>query len=464
MKRQEILVSNMQRFPELWGGVECTVNRVGDTFFDQLARSGHRKRMAEDLELFAQLGFKALRTGLHWERFAATQSWECWDEMLRRMQDLRIQPIAGLLHHGSGPEGTNLLDPGFPDELAAFALKVAQRFPHVTDYTPVNEPQTTGRFACLYGYWYPHHRSMRSYVRSLYNQIKGVALSMRAIRSVQPEARLVHTEDAGATYSTPQLEYYRQHREHRRWMGVDLLCGRIVHGHPMFRFMRENGISEREILWFAENPCPPGVLGLNYYVTSDRYLDHRDHLYPWDPGGDTGDEPLIDAEAVRVRAEGITGPGNILRQAWERYHIPVAITEAHLGCDPVEQSRWLAEVWLQAEAAMASGVDVRAVTVWALLGSYDWCDLCRSDNGIYEPGVFNVAGGKPLPTPLMELVRQIGHNLPLNRSALEPGWWQRPDRLTVRPYDPEQDAAEDSFGDMFPPSSPSGVGPSSQPA
>ena len=29
---------------ELWGGVECTVNRVGDQFFDQVARLGHDLR------------------------------------------------------------------------------------------------------------------------------------------------------------------------------------------------------------------------------------------------------------------------------------------------------------------------------------------------------------------------------------------------------------------------------------
>ena len=38
---------------EVWGGVECTVNRVGDEYFDQLERSGHATRL-EDLDLFAE--------------------------------------------------------------------------------------------------------------------------------------------------------------------------------------------------------------------------------------------------------------------------------------------------------------------------------------------------------------------------------------------------------------------------
>ena len=438
---KETLLSRLQNFPELWGGVECTVNRVGDTFLDQLRRSGHRERVVEDLARFAELGIKALRTAVLWESFDQTGSWAFADTALAEMQRLGIRPIVGLLHHGSGPRSTDLLDPAFPEKLAAFALKVAQRYPHILDYTPVNEPQTTGRFACLYGHWYPHHRSMRSYVRALHNEVKGVVLAMRAIRSVQPDARLIHTEDGGMIFSTPSLQHFRAQREDRRWLGCDLLCGYVTHDHPLFGFLLEQGLSEAEVLWFGENTCPPSVLGLNYYVTSDRFLDHRVHLYPGWAGGDTGTEPLVDIEAVRVRAEGIAGPGAILRQAWERYGLPVAITEAHLGCDPLEQMRWLAEVWREATAARAAGVDVRAVTIWALLGSYNWSNLCTQDTGIYEPGVFDLSSGVPVPTPLAGLAYKLGNGLPLEDEITAPGWWHAQERLTIPPHNEELEAS-----------------------
>jgi len=54
---------------ELWGGVECTLNRVGDTYFDQLQWSGHDRRI-EDLDLFAGLGLRALRYPILWEHHA----------------------------------------------------------------------------------------------------------------------------------------------------------------------------------------------------------------------------------------------------------------------------------------------------------------------------------------------------------------------------------------------------------
>ena len=416
---------------ELWGGVECTVNRVNERFYDQLERSGHRSRMTADLELFAGLGLRTLRTALHWETFAATESWAAWDLLMAEMERLHIRPIAGLVHHGSGPATTGLLDPEFPTKLAAYALQVAQRYPHLLDYTPVNEPQTTGRFSCLYGYWYPHHRAMRSYVRALYHQVKGIVLSMQAIRTVQPEARLIHTEDGGETFATRELERYRIEREHRRWLGTDLLCGRVTRDHALFTFLVEHGLAEEEILWFAANPCPPSIVGLNYYVTSDRFLDHRLELYPARAGGDTGDEPLVDIEAVRVRAEGIGGAGSVLRKAWDRYRLPLAITEAHLGSDPVEQTRWLAEIWRDAQAVRAEGADVRAVTAWSLLGAYNWCHLCTQESGAYEPGVFSLAGGTAEETMLAGLVRALTRGGEMSEKSMRQGWWRRPDRITI---------------------------------
>lgn len=423
---------------QLWGGMECTINRVGDAFFDQYAWSGHRQRGSSDFALLASLGITTLRTGLHWEHYEATQSWDSFDRALRSMQEHQLHPIAGLLHHGSGPLETSLLDPDFPEKLAAYALLVAQRYPWLIDYTPVNEPQTTSRFSCLYGHWYPHGRTVSSYVRGLYNQLKGVVLAMRAIRTVQPAARLIHTEDGGATTSTPQLEAFRLQREHRRWLGTDLLCGRVTRQHPLFSFLLEQGLLEEEVLWFADNPCPPSVLGLNYYVTSDRFLDHRFALYPPSyAGGDTGFEPLIDVEALRVRAEGIVGVGAILTEAWQRYHLPVAITEAHLGGTCHDQILWLAEVWQQAQAARQAGADVRAVTVWALLGSWNWSNLCTRDSGIYEPGVFTLVDGQPTPTELTAFVKNLVRDPTLSfLGQRDPGWWQQASRLTFPPYVP----------------------------
>src|SRR4051812_22056055 len=117
---------------ELWGGMECTVNRVGDEYFDQSIRGGHHDRLS-DLDLVAGLGVRAVRYPVIWERVAPTDlasaDWSWTDERLERLRALGVRPIAGLVHHGSGPRHTSLIDPAFPEQLATYARAVAERYP-----------------------------------------------------------------------------------------------------------------------------------------------------------------------------------------------------------------------------------------------------------------------------------------------------------------------------------------------
>lgn len=59
-------------------------------------------------------------------------------------------------------------------------------------------------------------------------------------------------------------------------------------------------------------------------------------------------------------------------EARDRYGIPLAITEAHIDANREDQPRWLLEIWEGAKEARANGADVRAVTVWSLLGAFDF--------------------------------------------------------------------------------------------
>ncbi len=423
---------------ELWAGVECTVNRVGDQFYHQLERNGHAERI-EDLDLFAALGARAMRYPVLWERTApeglASADWTWPDARLVRLRELGMRPIVGLLHHGSGPRHTSLVAPDFPAQLAEYARAVADRYPWVDAYTPVNEPLTTARFSGLYGHWYPHGRDHATFARALVGQCRATVLSMRAIREINPRAQLVQTEDLGKTFSTRTLRYQAEHENARRWASVDLLCGRIDGEHPLWDyFTRKCRVPEAELLWFTDNPCPPDILGINHYLTSERFLDERVNRYPGLEVGGNEQHRYVDVEAVRVCAEGTAGPRVLLREAWERYEIPLAVTEVHLGCTREEQLRWFKEVWDAARSLQADGVDLRAVTAWSLLGAFDWCSLLTRCRDKYEPGVFDVRGGKPRPTALARMLRDLAATGEHEHPALNgPGWWRRLDRLLYRP-------------------------------
>jgi dTDP-4-dehydrorhamnose reductase len=426
---------------ELWGGVECTVNRVHDRWFDQLARSGHDHRLC-DLDRLAALGIRTVRYPVLWERVAPHADdrfdWHWTDERLTRLRELGITPIVGLVHHGSGPAYTSLVDPQFPRLLARFARAVAERYPWVTHFTPVNEPLTTARFSGLYGHWYPHGRNDVTFVRALLNQIAGVSAAMRAIRSVTPEARLVQTEDCGQTFGTDATAPQVQFEEHRRWLTWDLLTGRVDRSHPLWARLAASGATERELECLAERPCPPDIVGLNYYLTSDRFLDHRLERYPATYRGGSDVQAYVDIEAVRARPAGIVGHEAHLVTAWERYGRPVALTEVHLACTREEQIRWLLEAWHGAHAARARGADVRAITAWALFGSYDWNSLVTRDAGHYESGAFDVRSTPPRETALAVTIRHLAtHAEPPAIDAAEgTAWWHRSERLLYGPSSP----------------------------
>jgi dTDP-4-dehydrorhamnose reductase len=418
---------------ELWGGVECTVNRVGERYFDQVRKSGHHDR-PEDIARLAAIGFRAVRYPVLWERVApegpSTADWAWTDERLALLRGAGIRPVATLLHHGSGPRSTHLLDPAFPESFAAYAAAVATRYPWLQDYTPVNEPLTTARFSALYGHWYPHHRDDRSFVRAFLHELRATVLGMARIREINPCARLIQTEDAGRTYSSPRLVAQADFENHRRWLTADVLAGRVSESHPLWNWLVQCGASSTELYWFLDHPCAPDVVGLNYYLTSDRYLDERLEPYPASSLGGNGCDRYADVEAVRVSDYEGPAYGRILEDAWTRYGLPIALTEVHAGCTREDQLRWFVSAWQAASAARRRGVDVRAVTMWSLFGSFDWNSLVARDDNVYEVGTFDVRSTPPRRTALGTLAQALARGTPLDLLASQPGWWQRARRPT----------------------------------
>ncbi len=418
---------------EYWGGIECTINRINDSYFDQCKLSGHYDREG-DIHLISNLGIKALRYPVLWEKHQpfADQPID-WTFTNQRLNDLvaeGILPIVGLLHHGSGPAFTNLLDDNFPALFAGYAKQVAEKFPWVQLYTPINEPLTTARFSGLYGLWYPHKKNDVSFAKILLNQVKGIILAMEEIKKINPEAMLVQTEDLSKTHSTASLRYQASFENERRWCTYDLLCGKIRKGHPVWDYFRRLGITENALEFFAEHAMPPDIMGFNYYITSERFLDDKLTKYPPHTHGGNEIQEYADVEAIRVNHGNPYGLKLLLNEAWERYHLPIAITEAHLNAGREDQLRWLHEIIATCHEALDNGVNVKAVTFWSLFGAYGWSKLLTNAEMDYEPGVFDLRAPTPRPTAVARLIMNVNNERDFPHSlSEEQGWWHRPSRF-----------------------------------
>jgi len=415
---------------EIWGGLECSLNRVDDDYMDQLVLSGHYTRGQDDIKRFGELGIKALRYPVLWEKHAPQKDtiidWSYSQARLNELKQAEIKPIVGLVHHGSGPVYADFFDGSFAEGLEHYAGKVAEQFPWVEYYTPVNEPLTTARFCGLYGHWYPHKANTLDFFKILLAECKGTILAMRAIRRINPDAKLIQTEDIGKTQSSHKLRYQADFENKRRWLSFDILAGKINENHSLWDYLMYVGLTKEDFTFFEENPCQADIMGVNYYITSERYIDERVDKFPAHTIGGNGLDVYADVEAVRVGRN--EGPEVLFKEVWERFHLPIAITEVHLHCSREEQLRWFKYVWEASNKLKEEGADIRAVTAWALLGSFDWCSLLTKPAGIYEAGLYDVrAVSKPRPTALTHLVKSLSEGMNFEHPVLkEEGWWKRP--------------------------------------
>jgi beta-glucosidase/6-phospho-beta-glucosidase/beta-galactosidase len=416
---------------DVWGGVECSIVRVADATRNQLADTGHLTRPG-DIDLIAGIGLKTVRYPVLWEMVEAERGrydWTWTDERLGKLHEYGISPIAGLVHHGSGPVWTDLLDPGFPQQLAEYAGRVAERYPWINMYTPVNEPFTTARICGLYGLWHPHGCDEATCFRITVTECRAIALAMKAIRRVNPKARLVQTEDFGRVYATPKLRYQATYENARRWLATDLLTGRVGRDHKFYDRLIEAGVSPGHLAELASDPCPPDIIGIDYYLTSDRVIDHRTELYPHENIGGNGRISYVDIAAVRsdLPKEKI-GLASRIEEVWQRYKLPIAVTELHNGCTRDEQLRWFMEGWEVACNLRKRGVDLRAVTSWSLFGACDWNSMITRQDGYYEAGAFDSRYAPPEPTIVAAAIKSMAETGSYDHPALDrPGWWKTED-------------------------------------
>jgi dTDP-4-dehydrorhamnose reductase len=375
---------------------------------DQLAETGHAARDG-DIDLIADLGVCATRYPVLWERDDLA-----WAR--RRLEALRargVEPIVTLLHHGSGPLGTNLLDERFPALFAAYAERVACAFPWVRRWTPVNEPLTTARFSALYGVWYPNRTDDVAFGQAITNEILGIIGAMERIRAVNPDARLVLTEDLQRfTAGDAGVRAYVEHKRERMYLSAELLMGRVVPGHALYAYLTQAcNVPAARLRAIAERATPPDVMGFNYYPHSERYLT-------------TGSDGFENVAAVYVE-DRVISPRPLLRAAYERLGLPLAISEIHVRGDEADRVRWLAARIGDAHALRDEGVPVAAAGAWAAFGMVDWASLLREREGVVEDGIYTFARADetPRPTAVSRALRLFaaGESVAVPES---PGWWE----------------------------------------
>ena len=355
-------------------GIECSYPTVdhGRLRRDLLEECGHYARWEEDLDLVTGLGLRHLRYGLPYHKThlgPGRYDWSFADEAMEGMRRRGIVPILDLLHFGVPDWLGNFQNPDLPVYFAEYAGAVAERYPWVRHWTPVNEIYVAARVSAKDGFWNEQLTSDRAFVTAIKHLVAASLLACRAILRHRPDALIVQSESA---------EYFHElraipSRENRiansmRFVPLDLLYG-VAPDAEICRYLLDNGLTKGEFDWFMGFDAPGyQVLGLDYYGRNERMLKPDGSVIP---------------------AEDVLGWYQLARQYYRRYRKPLMHTETNVFNRDAAPS-WLWKQWINVLRLRHDGIPVLGFTWYSLVDQIDWDTELREKNdrvvncGLYD--------------------------------------------------------------------------------
>ena len=385
----------------VWGaGIECSFLPHLDV--DQFEWTQHNRFWREDLaKAKNELGLSHLRYALPWHKIETEPGkfdWTIADERIEAFEELGIEPMMDVMHFGTPTWLKQAVgDPEFPEALERFTTALVTRYRgRVKTWCPVNEPLVLALFSGDFGFWPPHSRKWRGYMPVLTRIVQALSRSIRAIRRVQPEATILHV-DACEAYKTRHAELKPEvaRRNMRRFLVMDLLTGQVDQNHALHSWLTSYGMTELDLAWFRTNPQTPDVLGLDYYPHSDWQLD------------------LYAGQVRQRRADNPIGLYGIANAYWQRYGIPLMLTETSIEGQPINREIWLEQNVEHIKRLREEGVPMLGLIWWPMLDQLDWDGALTHRVGkIHEVGLFNLkrqSDGtlKRVETPLVKLFKEL---------------------------------------------------------
>lgn len=384
----------------IWGaGIECSF--IPHLDVDQFQWTQHDRFWKEDFRRAREeLGISHLRYALPWhaiEKEPGQYDWSIADERISYAKELGINLLMDVMHFGTPRWLKQAVgDPLFPESLERFATEMVTRYRgQISTWCPFNEPLVSALFSGDFGFWPPHSRKWRGYMPVLSRIVQGVSRGIAAIRRAQPEATVLLC-DAAENYKTriEKLKPEVQRRNLRRFLVMDLLTGRVDQYHPLYPWLVAYGMTELDLAWFRANPQSPDVLGLDYYPHSDWQLD-------------------INAGTVRQqRAQSPVGFYGVANAYYNRYGIPLMLTETSIEGQPINREIWLEQNIDHISRLRSEGVPVLGLIWWPMLDQIDWDGaLLHRVGKIHEVGLWNLKRGTDgtltrQPTPLIQQFKE----------------------------------------------------------
>jgi beta-glucosidase/6-phospho-beta-glucosidase/beta-galactosidase len=375
-------------------GIECSNPTIdgGRTRRDLLEECGHYEHWREDLRLVRDLGLKVLRYGLPYHRVhlgPGRYDWSFADQVMEEMRHLQITPILDLLHFGVPDWLGDFQNPELPIHFSDYADAVAERYPWVRYYTPVNEIYVAARISAKDGMWNEQLKSDRGFVTALKHLVAASILATHSIAKRRPDAVIIQSESAEYFHeakAAKSLEVTLANKQ--RFMSLDLL-----YAHPPDAdaciYLMDNGLTRDEYNWFMAGE-PPG-----YQVLGNDYYGRNEHI--------------ILPDGSMCPAEDVMGWYQITKEYYDRYRKPVMHTETNMF-DADGARSWLWKQWINVLRMRADGVPVLGFTWYSLTDQVDWdINLAEKRGQVNPSGLYDLQRRpRPVAAEFRRLLEEFG--------------------------------------------------------
>jgi beta-glucosidase/6-phospho-beta-glucosidase/beta-galactosidase len=330
---------------------------------DEYELTQHYQLWKSDIDLVAETGVQAVRWGIPWHVVQPSLNkwdWEWTDRALEHLVTVKgITPILDLMHYGTPMWLDNsFINASYPQRVADYVAAVVARYKSlVRYYTPLNEPMVNASMCGYKAEWPPYLSGDDGLVKLALAISKGMVLTTQAIKAEQPQAVTVQVEALGHTFTRDEsLDARAALHTVRQFLCFDLATGRLDDDHLLTDYVRAHGATDAALDWFRRNRVSFDILGANYYPWSSAELRL---------GPDSKPHTVV-RRATGHKIE------MVIREAWERYHMPIMITETSSHGEVKARARWMDDTLETVGTLRAEGIPVLGYTWFPLFTMVDW--------------------------------------------------------------------------------------------
>jgi beta-glucosidase/6-phospho-beta-glucosidase/beta-galactosidase len=344
-------------FPTFFiSGFECSTFLWKDKGRRNLvAETQHDKFAMKDYELLRHLGIAVSREGIPWPLVdkEGIYDFSVIDPMIEAMKRHQVLPIWDLCHYGY-PDDLDPFTDAFIERFAAYCKAAAEYvIPKLHGpyfFTPINEITFFSFCGGEWGWVAPFKNTKEDRIRFRIALCKAALAAVKAIREVEPKARMVHIDplvQVVAPVDRPDLEEAAWHETYvDTFEAWDILYGK--------KYPELGG--SPEIL---------DIVGANNY--SFGQMEYREQ----------GPHEALpqDDERVKPLCE-------LLQFVWDRYKLPMIIGETS-GMNEGRE-HWLRDVMDESLAAVDAGINMHGICLFPAVDMPDWHTGVWLRNGLCD--------------------------------------------------------------------------------